>query len=132
MVISVHRSGKAYAVHSPIRIGRENISFACPFPWAVRAFNLPSTRSRSLMVSEILDKIGIRNKVYNNGIKIYGNPIIKTQKKIVIKKFLKDHRVFMTSIIAALSFGGSWTIFDKDSINTSFPSFLKIINYLQR
>ena len=80
--------------------------------------------------SEILDNIGIKNKVYNNGIKIYGNPSIKTKKKIVIKKFLKDHRVFMTSIIAALSFGGNWKIFDKDSINTSFPSFLNKVKVL--
>mgnify|MGYP005706973971 FL=1 len=34
----------------------------------------------------------------------------------------------MTSVIAALSFGGEWHIHDKDSIQTSFPSFLKIIN----
>ena len=32
----------------------------------------------------------------------------------------------MTSIIAALSFGGKWTIHDKDSIDTSFPNFLKL------
>ena len=28
----------------------------------------------------------------------------------------------------ALSFGGEWHIHDKDAIQTSFPSFLKIIN----
>ena len=38
----------------------------------------------------------------------------------------------MTSIIAALSFGGEWNIYDKDSINTSFPNFLKIINKLKQ
>ena len=48
--------------------------------------------------------------------------------KIIIKNYLKDHRVFMTSIIAALSFGGLWKIHDKDSIQSSFPDFLKIIN----
>ena len=37
----------------------------------------------------------------------------------------------MTSTIAALSFGGEWHIHDKSSIDTSFPSFLKIINELQ-
>ena len=37
----------------------------------------------------------------------------------------------MTSVIAALSFGGEWNIHDKDSINTSFPNFLKIINKLK-
>jgi len=34
------------------------------------------------------------------------------------------------SCIAALSFGGNWEINDKDSINTSFPIFLKILKKL--
>ena len=38
----------------------------------------------------------------------------------------------MTSVIAALSFGGKWNIHDKDSIKTSFPNFLKIINDLKK
>ena len=80
--------------------------------------------------SKILNKIGIKNDVTKNSIKIFGNPNLKVDKKIIIKDFLKDHRVFMTSVIAALSFGGDWQIFDKDSINTSFPSFLKKVNYL--
>ena len=29
----------------------------------------------------------------------------------------------MTSVIAALSFGGEWEIHDRDSIETSFPTF---------
>ena len=33
----------------------------------------------------------------------------------------------MTSVIAALTFGGNWQIYDKDSIKTSFPTFLKKI-----
>ena len=37
----------------------------------------------------------------------------------------------MTSVIAALTFGGDWKIYDKDSIKTSFPNFLKIINNLK-
>ena len=50
----------------------------------------------------------------------------------MIKGYLKDHRVFMTSVIAALSFGGEWHIDDSDSIKTSFPNFLKIINDLKK
>ena len=49
-----------------------------------------------------------------------------------IKNYMKDHRVFMTSVIAALSFGGEWHISDRDAVNTSFPSFLKIINQFMR
>ena len=80
--------------------------------------------------SKILSKMGIKNIITKSSIKIYGNPNIKVNKKIVIKNYLKDHRVFMTSVVAALTFGGKWYIHDKNSINTSFPSFLKKINYL--
>ena len=71
--------------------------------------------------------MGIKNIVTKSSIKIFGNPKLKIDKKIVIKNYLKDHRVFMTCVIAALSFGGEWVIHDKDSIKTSFPKFLEII-----
>ena len=78
--------------------------------------------------SKILKMMGIKVITTKNSIKIFGNPQLEISKKIIIQKYLKDHRVFMTSVIAALSFGGEWHIHDKDSIQTSFPSFLKIIN----
>jgi len=82
--------------------------------------------------SKILNSMGIKTIITRNSIKIYGNPDLFLNKKITIKNFLKDHRVFMTSVIAALSFGGTWIINDKNSVNTSFPSFLKVINYLKK
>ena len=83
---------------------------------------------------KILGNLGVKTITTNDSIKIYGNPNLnlKFDKKIVIKNFLKDHRVFMTSIVAALIFGGNWSIHDKNSINTSFPNFLKIINDLNK
>ena len=80
--------------------------------------------------SKILNKIGIRNVVTKDSIKIYGNPNLKIDKKIIIKDFLKDHRIFMTSVIASLTLGGEWQIYNRDSINTSFPSFLEKIELL--
>jgi 3-phosphoshikimate 1-carboxyvinyltransferase len=80
--------------------------------------------------SKILNKMGIKTITTDNSIKIFGNPNLKIKKNIVINDYLKDHRVFMTSVIAALTFGGNWNIHDKDSIKTSFPNFLKIINDL--
>ena len=77
--------------------------------------------------SKILKMMGIKTIITKNSIKIFGNQSLKINKKIEIKNYLKDHRVFMTSVIAELSFGGEWHIHDKDSIKTSFPSFLKII-----
>ena len=81
--------------------------------------------------AKILNMMGVKNIVTNSSIKIYGDPNLEIRKKIIIKNYLKDHRVFMTSVIASLSFGGEWHIYDKDSIKTSFPNFLKIINELK-
>ena len=81
--------------------------------------------------SKILNLMGIKTVTTTDTIKIYGNPNLSLNKKIIIKNFLKDHRVFMTSIIAALSFGGTWIIHDKDSIKTSFPTFLNTVNKLK-
>ena len=80
--------------------------------------------------SKILNKMGIKNVLTDKTIKIYGNPNLEIKKEIVIKDFLKDHRVFMTATVAALIFGGHWSIAKKDAINTSFPSFLKKMRYL--
>ena len=82
--------------------------------------------------SKILNKMGIKNIATTDSIKIFGNPNLKVVKKIEIKNYLKDHRVFMTSVIAGLTFGGYWKIYDKDSIKTSFPNFMKIINKLKQ
>ena len=76
--------------------------------------------------------MGVKNILTKDSIKIIGNPNLDINKKIIIKNYLKDHRVFMTSVIAALTFGGSWQIHDKDSIKTSFPNFLEIINDIKK
>ncbi len=82
--------------------------------------------------SKILKLIGVKTITTHDSIKIFGDPNLKINKNIIIKNFLKDHRVFMTSVIAALSFGGNWAIHDKDSIKSSFPSFLKTINSVKK
>ena len=83
--------------------------------------------------AKILNKIGIKTELTNETMKIHGNPNLDLgNKKIIIKNFLKDHRVFMSSVIAAMVFGGEWLIHDKDSINTSFPEFLDIIKDIKK
>ena len=77
--------------------------------------------------SKILNMMGVKTELTKDSIKIYGQPNLKITKPIIIKNYLKDHRIFMMSTIAALTCGGHWSIFNKDSINTSFPSFLKIL-----
>ena len=82
---------------------------------------------RLIWGSKILNKMGVKTELTKDSIKIHGQPNLNNNKKIIIKNYLKDHRIFMMSTIAALTCGGRWKIHDKDSINTSFPTFLKII-----
>ena len=81
--------------------------------------------------SKILNHLGVKNIVTKSSIKIFGNPNLNISHKITIKNYLKDHRVFMASVIAALSFGGKWKIHNKESVKTSFPKFMNLINELQ-
>ena len=80
--------------------------------------------------SKLLNQLGIRTKLTKDSIKIFGDPAINFRKSINIENYYKDHRVFMTSVIAALTFGGKWKIDDIDSYKSSFPSFLKILKKL--
>jgi 3-phosphoshikimate 1-carboxyvinyltransferase len=78
--------------------------------------------------SKILNMMGVKTELTKSSIRIYGQPDLEIKKPLIIKNYLKDHRIFMMSTIAALTCGGTWKIYNKDSINTSFPSFLKILN----
>ena len=80
---------------------------------------------------KILKMMGIETiRTKNFGIKIKGNVDLNLNGTYVIKNYLKDHRIFMVSTIAALTFGGDWKIYDPDSFKTSFPTFLKTLKYL--
>ena len=79
---------------------------------------------------KFLRMIGIKVIRNKDNIKIYGKSKLDLKGNYYIKDFLKDHRIFMMSCIAALSLGGNWKINDKDSINTSFPKFLYILKNL--
>ena len=81
--------------------------------------------------SKILNFMGVKNIMTKSSIKIFGNPKLNLEKKIDIKNFSKDHRIFMMSVVAALTFGGKWKINDLDSIKTSFPKFLEILNEIE-
>ena len=82
---------------------------------------------RLKIAARILKNMGVKLRYDDSSIKIYGNPNLVLNKKIIIRDFLKDHRIFMMSVISALSFGGKWKIYDPISVKTSFPSFFKKI-----
>ncbi|MDC0517986.1 3-phosphoshikimate 1-carboxyvinyltransferase [Candidatus Pelagibacter sp.] len=87
---------------------------------------------RLILGSKILNMMGIKTILTNNSIKIYGDPKLEIKHNIEIKNYLKDHRIFMMSMIAALSIGGNWKLHDQDAIKTSFPSFLNLIKKIQK
>ena len=80
--------------------------------------------------ANFLKMIGIKVIETKDSLRIHGNPNLNLHGNYVVKNFMKDHRAFMLSCIAALTLGGKWKIHDKDSINTSFPMFLKTIKFL--
>ncbi len=79
---------------------------------------------------KFLKLIGIKVERFKNNIKIHGNPGLKLSGNFEIKNFLKDHRIFFLSCITALTLGGKWKVHNKESINTSFPDFLKSLKTL--
>ena len=79
---------------------------------------------RLKVCSDFLKSLGVKTIEGKDSLKIYGNPNLKIEKKINIKNFMQDHRIFMMSCIAALTLGGEWKINDKNSIKTSFPNFI--------
>ena len=80
--------------------------------------------------SKLLNYLGIKTKLTKDSIKIFGNPNINLKKNVNIKNYYKDHRIFMTSVIAAITYGGKWKIDDVNSYKSSFPSFLNILRKL--
>ena len=77
-----------------------------------------------------LKMIGIKVIRNNNDIKIFGNPDLNLSDNYYVKNFNKDHRIFMMSCVAALTYGGKWKINDRKSTYTSFPKFFKTIKSL--
>ena len=139
--IFIKSAKKIKAINCPKRLNSEAIDeFLLIFLLAAKANGISYFKGleeldkkespRLQLGAKILKMMGVKIILRQNSIKIFGNPKLSVNKKIIIKNYLKDHRVFMSSVIAALSFGGNWKIHDKDSINTSFPNFLKKIEYL--
>ena len=68
-----------------------------------------------------------KNKRYDRQIRIWGNQNLELEGSYNIKDYMKDHRIMAMATISALTLGGNWKIYDKNSINTSFPDFIKIL-----
>ena len=136
--ILVKSQKKFKSINCPVSLNSNAIDeFLVIFLLAARASGVSSFRKleeldkkespRLQLASKILKKMGVKVKLGRGSIKIFGNPDLRIKRRILINNYRKDHRIFMTSVIASLSFGGKWTIEDLDSHKSSFPSFLKIL-----
>ena len=140
--IFVESQNKLKSINCPSKLNSNAIDeFLIIFLLASRAYGVSSFKGleeldkkespRLQLASKILKKMGVKVILGKGSIKIHGNPAIYLKgKKIFINNYRKDHRIFMTSVIASLCFGGKWVIGDMESYKSSFPSFMGILKKL--
>ena len=81
-------------------------------------------------MQKILEQVGIKSVSKKGEIKIFGKgPIEASSKKIKVKN-LGDHRICMSTFILAALTGAKTIIKNFETVNTSAPSFLKIMKKL--
>ena len=90
--------------------------------------NKESNRIKEMQ--KILKQIGIKSISNNKYIKIYGKGIFENKKRKIVVGKLGDHRICMSSFILASLTGVKANIKNFETVNTSSPSFLKIMRQL--
>ena len=82
--------------------------------------------NRLLLIHENLKKIGVKSKIKNYDLYIYGNHDLK--KGAAIIKHNDDHRILMSFFIANMICKKNNIIKDKSCVKTSYPTFFKHIS----
>jgi len=90
--------------------------------------NKESNRIKEMQ--KILKQIGINSASSKNEIKIFGKGMINGNNKKIFVPNLGDHRICMSSFILAILTGAKTIIKNFETVNTSSPSFLKIMKSL--
>ena len=90
--------------------------------------NKESNRIKEMQ--KVLDQIDIKSVAKKNEFKIIGKGIFDASHKKIIVPNLGDHRICMSAAILALLTGAKTKIRNFETVNTSSPSFLKIVNSL--
>ncbi len=90
--------------------------------------NKESNRIKEMQ--NVFKQIGIKSVSSKNELKIFGKGIIDASDKKIIVKNLGDHRICMSSFILAILTGAKTKIKNFETVNTSSPSFLKIMKSL--
>ena len=91
------------------------------------------TNKESNRISEmqkVLKQIGVKSIYSKNELKIFGKDKNNFEHKKIIVNTLGDHRICMSSFVLSILIGANTKIKNFDTVFTSAPSFLKIMNYL--
>ena len=86
--------------------------------------------NRILEMQKVLKQIGIKSNSTKNELRIFGNSEINVKNKFIHVPNLGDHRICMSSFILAILTGARMKIENFETVNTSSPSFLKIMKSL--
>tara|TARA_B100001996_G_scaffold210287_1_gene161369 strand:+ start:5362 stop:6699 length:1338 start_codon:yes stop_codon:yes gene_type:complete len=81
--------------------------------------------NRIFEIQKGLHLMGIKTKATKDSLAIYGNPNLKIKRNIKIFAHL-DHRICMGFFILGQALGIDMTIKGFESVNSSFPNFLKL------
>ena len=90
--------------------------------------NKESNRIKEMQ--KILKQIGIKSIFNKESLKIYGKGIIDASKKKIYVPNLGDHRICMASFVLTILTGAKAKIKNFETVNSSSPSFLKIMKNL--
>lgn len=90
--------------------------------------NKESNRIKEMQ--KILKQIGIKSVFNKETLKIFGRGIIDASKKKIYVPNLGDHRICMATFILAILTGAKAKIKNFETVNSSSPSFLKIMKNL--
>lgn len=90
--------------------------------------NKESNRIKEMQ--NVIRQIGVRSVSSKNNLKIFGKGMVDASNKTIIVRNLGDHRICMSSFILAVLTGAKTRINNFETVNTSSPSFLKIIKSL--
>ncbi len=87
--------------------------------------NKESNRIKEMQ--NILKQIGVKSKFSKNNLIIHGKEKNSFKKKKITVKNLGDHRICMSSFVLSIIIGAKTRIKNFETVNTSSPSFLKIM-----
>ena len=86
--------------------------------------------NRLLEVKKILSQAGINCKTTKDSMTIYGKGKIEAGNKLIFTKTSGDHRICMSAVIISLATGIKAKINNFETVDTSFPGFIRLIKNL--